>query len=147
VWTNSNSLVENYGASLGIRYKCKAGYSLIANTTFAQLKKKSNDDGLEDGFNTPDWIFNAGISSIKISKDAYASFNYRWQSKYYWQSFLVNDWVAAYGTLDANINYKLPKKPVTFKLSASNILNNYYYSFTGGPHIGGMYLLTITYEK
>ena len=142
VWTNSKSEVKTYGASFGFNYRMNSAWTLTGNATYAKLDKSENDDGLEDGFNTPEWVFNVGMSSLKIAKNCGAGINYRWQNTYYWQSFLVNDWVPAYGSLDAQIQYRLTSIPVSVKLSGTNLLNQKYYSFVGGPQIGGMYMLT-----
>jgi outer membrane receptor protein involved in Fe transport len=143
VWTNSKSEVKTYGASFGFNYRMNTALILTGNATYSKLDKSENDDGLEDGFNTPDWVFNVGISSMKITKNWGAGVNFRWQNTYYWQSFLVNDWVPAYGSLDAQVQYRLTSIPVSVKLSGTNLLNQKYYSFVGGPQIGGMYMLTL----
>jgi len=143
VWTNSKSEVKTYGASFGFNYRMNSALILSGNATYSKLDKSENDDGLEDGFNTPDWVFNVGMSSLKLAKNWGAGINYRWQNTFYWQSFLVNDWVPAYGSLDAQIQYRLTPIPVSIKLSGTNLLNQKYYSFVGGPQIGGMYLLTL----
>jgi iron complex outermembrane receptor protein len=147
VWTNSKSEVKTYGASFGFNYRMNTALILTGNATYSKLDKSENDDGLEDGFNTPDWVFNVGMSSMKITKNWGAGLNFRWQNTYYWQSFLVNDWVPAYGSLDAQVQYRLTSIPVSVKLSGTNLLNLKYYSFVGGPQIGGMYMLTVMLNK
>ncbi|MFM7019709.1 MAG: TonB-dependent receptor plug domain-containing protein [Aquirufa sp.] len=147
VWTNSKTEVKTYGASFGFNYRMNAAWSLTGNATYAKLDKSENDDGLEDGFNTPDWVFNVGVSSTKLAKNWGVGINYRWQNTYYWQSFLVNDWVPAYGSLDAQVQYRFSAMPVSIKLSGTNVLNQPYYSFVGGPQIGGMYMLTVMLNR
>jgi iron complex outermembrane receptor protein len=105
----------------------------------------ANEDGLEDGFNTPQWMVNAALSKDRIFKHTGAGVTWKWQSSYYWQSFLVNGQTPAYGTLDAQVNYTFDKAKCQVKLGASNLLNYYYHSFLGGPAIGGMYYVTLTY--
>ena len=147
VWTNSKSEVKTYGASFGFNYRLNAAWALTGNATYAKLDKSENDDGLEDGFNTPDWVFNVGVSSTKLANNWGAGINYRWQNTYYWQSFLVNDWVPAYGSLDAQVQYRFSSMPISIKLSGTNVLNQPYYSFVGGPQIGSMYMLTVMLNK
>jgi iron complex outermembrane receptor protein len=144
MWTNSQTKVYNYGASLGITYSAK-GYRLHANSTYAKLRKSANQDGLEDGFNTPEWMLNLALSKEEIIKHLAAGISWRWQSSYYWQSFLVNGQVPAYNTFDAQVNYTFPQLRSKVKLGASNLLNKYYYSILGGPSIGGMYYVTLQY--
>jgi len=147
VWTNSKTEVKTYGASFGFNYRMNAAWSLTGNATYAKLDKSENDDGLEDGFNTPDWVFNVGVSSTKLAKNWGVGINYRWQNTYYWQSFLVNDWVPAYGSLDAQVQYRFSAMPVSIKLSGTNVLNQPYYSFVGGPQIGSMYMLKVMLNR
>ena len=145
VWTNSKSTVYNYGFSAGLTFVSLNGIRTNVNTTYSKLQKSVNEDGLEDGFNTPLWIINVSISKLRIYKTLGGGIGYKWQSGYYLQSFLVNGNVPAYGTLDANLNYQLPKTKLFFKLGATNLLNKYYYSFLGGPSIGAMYYLSVLY--
>jgi iron complex outermembrane receptor protein len=144
MWTNSQTRVYNYGASLGLTYSAK-GYRLSANSTFAKLRKSSNEDGLEDGFNTPQWMVNLSLSKEELLKHTSAGISWKWQDAYYWQSFLVNGNVPAYSSLDAQLTYAIPRIRSKIRLGATNLLNKYYYSFLGGPSIGGMYYLTVQY--
>jgi len=144
MWTNSQTEVNNYGGSLGLTYTEK-GYVANANVTYAKLKMSDKEDGLEDGFNTPSWTLNVSVAKERIFKHAGAGISWKWQSSYYWQSFLVNGDVDAYSTVDAQVTYLFDKINCKAKLGASNLLNKYYYSFLGGPSIGGMYYLTLTY--
>ena len=143
MWTNSKTVAHNFGAGLGIQWNIVAGFKLNGNLSFAKLQRKSNNDGLEDGFNTPAWIVNTSISNENVFRNFGFNVNYRWQSSYYWQSFLVNGDVPAYQTVDAQVSKYI--KEFTIKVGASNILNHYYHSFLGGPAIGGFYYTSISY--
>ena len=145
LWTNSKTTVYNYGGSLGVKYTLQKGYLIGANLSYAKLDKKTGNDGLEDGFNTPKWITNIMLSNDHIFKVLGAGITYKWQSSYYWQSFLVNGQVPAYGSLDVQASYQFTKLGISIKLGAANVLNHYYYSFLGGPSIGGFYYSTVTY--
>ena len=146
LWTNSKTSVYNYGGSLGVKYSLPAGYFILANVSYAKLDKKTGNDGLEDGFNTPKWISNLTVSNDHIIKSFGAAITYKWQSSYYWQSFLVNGMVPAFGNFDVQLNYQFKKPGTSIKFGATNILNQYYYSFLGGPYIGGFYYSTVTYS-
>jgi iron complex outermembrane receptor protein len=144
MWTNSQSAVYNYGFSLGLNWTLPKGYLVGANTSYARLTRKDTQDGLEDGFNTPAWMVNASIANANILKQFGAGITWRWQSSFYWQSFLVNGDVPAYSTVDAHVSYQMSQVPVHIKLGGSNILNQYYRSFLGGPSVGGFYYCTIS---
>jgi outer membrane receptor protein involved in Fe transport len=146
VWTNSKSTVYNYGGSLGLSYKLSLNYVLTGNVTYAKLDRKTHDDALEDGFNTPQWITNVSFGGSRVINNFGFNVLYKYQSGYYWQSFLVNGDVKAYGTLDAQVNYDFVKTKLNLKIGASNLTNKYYNSFLGGPAIGGFYYTTLTYN-
>ncbi len=142
LWTNSKTTAYNYGSSLGLKYNLYKGFKAIANVTYSRLQRKSSNDGLEDGFNTPQWITNISVGNENLFPRLGFMITYRWQSNYYWQSFLVNGNVPAYQTVDAQLSYEVNK--LRFKIGGTNILNSYYYSFLGGPSIGGFYYSSIS---
>ncbi len=144
LWTNSQTTVYNYGASVGIRYNLTPQYSIVTNATFAKLDRKETNDGLEDGFNTPKWMFNSTLIGEKLWKNLNASASIHWQNAFFYQSFLVNGTVPSYWTLDAQVSYDFPK--IKIKLGATNLLNQYYYSMLGGVHTGGFYYSSLTYD-
>ena len=116
------------------------------NATYTRLDRTENGDGLEDGFNTPRWAYNLSLGNERAVGNFGFGINYRWQQHYYSQTFLVNGDVPAYNTLDAQISYAVPAPELRFKLGASNLLNNYYVSYLGGPSVGGLYYLAVTYS-
>lgn len=144
MWTNSQTQVYNYGISAGVTYTSN-GYTAHANATYSKLRKSANEDGLEDGFNTPEWMVNLSAAKSNLFKHTGAAISWRWQSAYYWQSFLATGNVKAYATLDAQLTHSFTPTGLTIKLGATNLLNNYYASFLGGPSVGGMYYVTLTY--
>ena len=145
VWTNSRSTVYNFGGSLGLSYSFVNRLYLSANASYAKLDHTENNDGLEDGFNTPAWITNAGFGGNRIYKSLGFDVTFKWQNRYYAQTFLVNGYVPAYGNIDAQVNLNISKQ-LNLKVGATNLLNHYYYSYLGGPAIGGLYYTTLTYR-
>lgn len=146
LWTNAQSQVYNYGGSLGLRYELPGGYLAGANATYTRLDRTESGDGLEDGFNTPRWSYNLNLGNENVAHNVGFGLNYRWQASYYSQTFLVSGTVPAYHTLDAQLSYTVPAPSLRFKLGASNALNQYYVSYLGGPGVGGLYYLAVTYR-
>lgn len=145
LWTNSQSQVYNYGGSAGLRYNLAGGYLAGANATYTRLDRTENGDGLEDGFNTPQWLYNLSFANENAYKNVGFGLNFRHQVSYYSQTFLVNGSVPAFSSLDAQLSYYLPEAQVRLKLGASNVLNQYYVTYLGGPSVGGLYYLTVAY--
>ncbi len=145
VWTNSRSTVYNYGGSLGLSYQFLQQFVFSGNASYAKLQRTDNNDGLEDGFNTPQWITNIAFGGNHLYRSLGFNVSYKWQSSYYSQTFLVNGNVKSYGTVDAQVNYNIIKT-LNLKIGASNLFNHYYYSYLGGPSVGGLYYTTLTYQ-
>jgi outer membrane receptor protein involved in Fe transport len=145
VWTNSQSTVYNYGGSFGLSYRMLGKYTLGGNVTYSKLDRTTNNDGLEDGFNTPEWIYNLSFGGERIYGRLGFNVSYKYQSSYYSQTFLVNGTVRHYGNTDAQVNYDLFRHKLNVKVGGSNVFNKYYYSYLGGPSIGAFYYTTFTY--
>ncbi len=148
LWTNSRTQVCNSGGSAGLRYELAGGYLAGANATYARLDRADNGDGLEDGFNTPRWLYNLSLANENAWRGLGFGLSFHRQAGYFSQTFLVTGSVPAYGTLDAQLSYALPAATaVRLKLGASNVLNQRYVSYLGGPGVGGLYYLTVTYGR
>lgn len=146
MYTNSRSVVYNFGGSIGASYFLGRHYQIAGNVSYAKLSRTDDNDGFEDGFNTPELIANLSFGGTQIFERLGFNLTYRRQSGFYWRSFLVNGEVAAYGTVDAQVNYDFFREKLRVKIGATNLLNRPYYSFLGGPGIGGLYYTTLTYS-
>jgi outer membrane receptor protein involved in Fe transport len=145
LWTNSKTVSHNYGATVGINYELTQKVRAGGNFTYAKLGRRDQSDGLEDGFNTPRWIYNLYVGSPAIYKTLGFNINFRQQSGFLWQSALATGNVPGYSTLDLQLSVGLLKNVLTVKAGATNLLNAYYYSFIGGPAIGGFYYTSLTH--
>ena len=144
LYTNSQSVVHNYGAELDLRYVLNRNYSVSANGSYQTLEKTDKNDGLEDGFNTPQWMSNIGFTGTNVYKSFGFGITAKYQSDYYYQSFLINGTVPSVFNADVMVNYTFAKPALNVKVGASNVFNHYYYSILGGPQIGGLYYTTLT---
>jgi outer membrane receptor protein involved in Fe transport len=142
LWTNSKTVSYNYGSTLGISWEMPKKFRLSGNVTLAKLARTDQKDGLEDGFDTPTWIYNVTFGNPSLFTHFGFQINYRRQSSYLWQSSLATGMVPAYSTADAQVQYNNQKNRLSIKLGATNVLNRYYDSFIGGPSIGGFYYCT-----
>jgi iron complex outermembrane receptor protein len=146
LWTNSKTISHNYGASFGVSYEVSTKISVGGNFTYAKLARKAQSDGLEDGFNTPEWTYNLFITGPKFYKSFGFAVNYRQQASYIWQSALATGNVDRYSTLDCQLTANVMKDSLQLKLGTTNLTNQYYYSFMGGPAIGGFYYVAATFN-
>lgn len=146
LWTNSQTVSYNYGGTGGLYFNLPKAFKIGGNVTYAKLYRKTSQDGLEDGFNTPAWMYNLSIQNSRIYKTIGVGINYRWQDGYLWQSSLATGHVASYQTIDASIQCDLMKQKLNVKIGGTNILNTYYYSFIGGPSIGAFYYVNVLFK-
>ncbi len=146
LWTNSQTVSYNYGATIGVGYNLSRKFRTGGNFTLAKLDRQSQSDGLEDGFNTPAWTYNLSFSGVELYKIFGFNINFRQQSDFLWQSALATGNVRSYSTIDMQVNATIVGSALNLKLGATNLLNQYYYSFIGGPSIGGFYYANVTYS-
>ena len=145
LWTNSKTVTHNYGATAGVTYLLARKFTIGGNVTYAKLGYRERTDGLEDGFNTPLWIYNLSIGGVSIYKTLGFNINYREQAEFLWQSALATGSVPRYRTIDLQLTADFLKGVLTTKVGGTNVLNQYYYSYIGGPAIGGFYYVNLTY--
>jgi iron complex outermembrane receptor protein len=149
--SNSDQIVNSQGFSLGVNYYFSKYYSFNANYSYNHLVTSVNDD-IVPAFNTPKNKYNLGLSARDIpvgSRRNTLGFNvnFKWIEGFIFEgSPQFTGFVPTYTLVDAQINYNLPKYYLTLKGGASNILNNKQFQTYGGPRIGRMAYLTITYD-
>jgi hypothetical protein len=98
-------------------------------------------------FNTPDYRFNIGISNIAVTRELGFKLNYRWQNSFLWESTFGVGEVDAFGTLDAQVSYKVKSIKSVVTVGGSNLLNQYYTTGFGNPQIGGLYYVKILFDE
>ena len=73
---------------------------------------------------------------------------YKWVEGFLFEgSPQFTGFIPTYELVDVQVNYSLPKRGITFKLGASNILNNLHFEAYGGPRIGRLGYFSILYEN
>jgi iron complex outermembrane receptor protein len=146
LWTNSKTVSYNYGSSLGISYELPKKYKIGANVTYSKLDRKDQNDGLEDGFNTPEWAYNISLGNASVYKTLGFNLTLRHQNSFLWQSALATETVPSYTTVDAQLSMDVVKNHFNLKFGATNLTNKYYYSYIGGSSIGAYYYTSLTFN-
>jgi len=147
VYTNAKNKYTNYGSALGVTYNFYKKYTLSGNVNYNKMKTNSSNDIFVTGFNTPDWSTNLSFGNREIVKNLGFNVVWRWQNAFLWESPLVTGGVAAYSTIDAQVSVKVPKAKATIKVGGSNIFNHRYLQYAGGPTIGGLYYVALTFDN
>jgi iron complex outermembrane receptor protein len=146
MWTNSKSRVTNQGLEFGAKYNFFEKFTLSANASYAALVSSESTDAFTPAFNTPTWITNISIGNREILPNTGFTVGWHWQSKFYWNSPLAAGEVPAYGTADAQVNYRIPSLFSTLKLGTTDLFNHRYYQYLGGPTIGAFYYFSIVFD-
>jgi outer membrane receptor protein involved in Fe transport len=141
---NTQNDVNAIGWGASLEYQAAKGYRATLNVSSDQLNNVPADYFTQ--FNTPKYRFNVGLGNNNVFKNIGFNIMYRWQDKVNWEGTFAAGEIPAFGTVDAQVSYGLPKVKSVIKIGGSNILNEYYYSGFGNPRIGGIYYLSLGYN-
>ncbi|GAC1424818.1 MAG: hypothetical protein NVS9B7_21530 [Flavisolibacter sp.] len=141
---NSSQTVNAIGWGISGSYQFGLGYELSANFSSDQLNNVPSNQ--VTFFNTPKFRYNIGLGNRNLFHDIGMSVQYRWQDKVYWEGTFGTGDVPAFGTLDAQISYKLTALKTIIKIGGSNLVNHYYTNAFGNPQVGGIYYISIGYN-
>ncbi|MEM1322072.1 MAG: TonB-dependent receptor [Bacteroidota bacterium] len=154
VAANATDQVTTQGFSLGLNYYFWNYYAFTGNYSFNTLNT-STDDPIIPAFNTPEHKFNIGIAGrdvpIRIGDMEINNFgfniNYKWIEGFLFEgSPQFTGFIPNYDLLDAQINWRAAKINTTFKLGASNLLDNQQFQTYGGPRIGRLAYFSVLYD-
>jgi len=146
VYTNAKNTYHNFGSALGVTYNFYKKYTIGGNVSFNKMKSNSSNDIFVTGFNTPKWNTNLSFGNREIVKNFGFNIVWKWQDAFLWESPLVTGNVAAYSTIDAQITYRIPSAKASIKWGGADILNHRYLQYAGGPTIGALYYVAVTFD-
>lgn len=148
---NSTNTVTTQGISIGLNYYLNNTFTLNGNYSWNKLNKVFEDDPIIPAFNTPEHKFNVGLSGRKLKlgslSDLSFSVNYKWIEGFLFEgSPQFTGLIPTYDMLDVQVSKGLKKINTVIKLGASNVLNNQQFQTYGGPRIGRLAYVSLTYE-
>jgi iron complex outermembrane receptor protein len=146
VYTNAKNSYHNFGSALGVTYNFYKKYTLGGNISFNEMKSNATNDIFVTGFNTPRWNTNLSFSNREIVKNIGFNIVWKWQDSFLWESPLVTGNIAAYSTVDAQLTYRVPSAKASIKWGGANIFNHRYLQYAGGPTLGALYYVAITFD-
>jgi len=145
IYTNFDQTVEAQGAAIGLTYSLPEGYQLGVNYNWNQLI--TDLESFQNDFNTPEHKINVTFGNRRLTDRLGFNIAYRWQDAFRWESSFVFQDVDAVSTFDAQVNYQIPEYNATLKLGGSNILNEQYTLSGGGPQLGAIYYVSLTFDQ
>jgi iron complex outermembrane receptor protein len=147
-YTNSEEEVTSFGVGIGVNYNVVKGYNLNASYNYATFDdNKAADSEFRAGFNTPENKWSIGLSNRSVTKRIGFNISYRWQDEFLWQSDFGESIIGAFGAVDAQVSYKIPSLKSIFKVGGTNIGGGDYRTNFGGPFVGQMYYVSITFDQ
>ncbi len=146
VYTNIDETVRAQGAVFGLDYSLPNNYRIGFNYNWNSLIDGLDDEFLND-FNTPDHKFNVNFGNRRVTDNLGFNITFRWQDAFRWESSFAQVDVDAVSTLDAQVSYRLPDLKTVVKLGGTNILNQHHTLSGGGPNLGAIFYLSVTYDQ
>ena len=148
---NATDQVTTQGVTIGANYYLGHNWVINANYSYNKLDLQGSDDPIIPAFNTPENKINVGINGrdFVLFGTRYFGFgvNYKWVEGFEFEgSPQFTGFIDSYSLIDVQTNYRLQKLNLTFKLGASNVLDNQVYQVYGGPLIGRLIYFSISYD-
>lgn len=145
-YTNFNKQVKGAGAAVGLDYMIARGYTFGFNYNWNKLLEGLDENFLND-FNTPEHKANVSFGNRKVTDNLGFNISYRWQNEFRWEASFGSGEVPAIGTVDAMVSYKLSGMRSILKLGGSNLLNTRHVLNYGGPTLGAIYYVSLTFDE
>jgi outer membrane receptor protein involved in Fe transport len=150
---NANDRITTTGLNIGLNYYINDHLTATGNYSYNTINLQGSDNPIIPAYNTPLNKFNLGINGraykVVKKKDHTLGFaaTYKWVEGFRFEgSPQFTGFIPSYGLVDAQASYAIPKWKTTFKLGASNLLNNEVFQVYGGPRVGRLAYFSITYE-
>lgn len=146
---NYDGDVNAQGWAIGAEYSLPKGYILGGNISYNQLQNQDEllAQGFNAFFNTPEYRYNIKFANRKITEKLGFNIVYRWQDAFFWESSFGEGVVPTFGTVDAQVSYKIPSIKSILKVGGSNILNERYTTSFGNPRVGALYYVSLTFDE
>lgn len=150
IYTNFTEQVTGQGFVGSLTYSFPKGYTLSGNYNWNVLIKKPDPSKFLTEYNTPAHKVNITFGNRKLTEKMGFNVTYRWQSLFEWQSSFTipaNGNVPSYNVTDAQVTYKLTGMKSLLKIGGSNVFNKKYIQSLGGPNIGAIYYISLTFDE
>ncbi len=148
LYSNSPEQIQSYGIGIGLTYNLAKGYSINGNYNYADFSVDQVEGRIYNaGFNTPNNKFSVGFGNRKLTKNLGFNINYRWQESFEWFSSFGEWTIPEFGVVDAAISYKLSSLKSIMKIGGTNLGGGDYRTNLGGPFVGQMYYVSITFDQ
>ncbi len=149
LYSNSKEKVSIQGVSVGWKWLTPLGSILSGNFTWSDIQTNVLDP-VVPGYNTPPFKVNISLANRKLDrmennpgfKNVGFKVNWRYQSRFFWQSSFGDGWVEPINTFDVQVSYHFHKPRSTVKAGINNFFNIPYANTFGGTQVGVFYYIS-----
>ena len=150
--SNTDDEVRSWGFGLGLTVDIGMGYKLSGNYNYKNLEINGQAPGESDFvsyFNTPENMYSFSFSNREVFKNFGFSASLRFQDDFLYESTFAAMTIPAYGTFDAQVSYKIESLKTILKVGGNHIGidNNDYRSRPGGPFVGKLFYVSLTFDE
>ncbi len=144
-YTNSTVDISSYGASVGLSAKVFGNFDLNGNYTYAKQDfDKAKNPSFETNFNTPEHRAKVSFGNTDLFRNFGFNVAWKWSDEFFWEQTFGDGVVPSYQVLDAQVNLRMPEWKSSFKVGASNLLGDEYFTAFGTGYIGSQYYVSWT---
>lgn len=147
IYTNADKQISSQGASMGLTYQLPRNYTFGTNYSWNVLNVGTGNEDFIFAYNTPEHKVNLTFGNRKLTDNIGFSVAGKWQNEFRWESSFADGDVPAFFTMDAQVSYKLSELKSVVKLGGSNLLNQRYITNFGGPNVGAIYYVSVTFDQ
>lgn len=146
---NADGNVRSQGWGLSAEYTLNGGYALKGNVSYNTLISQQDllDQGFIASFNTPEYRYNFQFGNRKVTDNFGFNLAWRWQEAFLWESSFGTAIIPAFGTLDAQVSYKIPDLKTVVKIGGSNVLNERFTTSYGNPRQGAIFFIQLNFDE
>ncbi len=147
LYVNAPEIVTSLGAAIGLNYEVAYGFQVYGHYSRSTFYVEDPGPDFEARFNMPEHKFLLGLSNRKLFKKRLGfNISYRWQDAFRWQSSFGHTDIPAFGVMDGQVSYAFKPLSTTLKIGGSNLFGKDYRTNAGGPFIGAIYYMGLTYN-
>jgi hypothetical protein len=146
LYTNVDETVKSQGIVFGFDYSLPRNFLVTANYNWNELITEQEEQFIFD-YNTPEHKVNVSFGNRRLTDNLGFNLAWRWQEEFEWTSSFATGTVPSVSTFDAQVSYRVPDLKSIVKVGGSNIGNNRHFLNYGGPNLGAIYYVSLTFDQ
>lgn len=146
LYTNLSQEVASNGIEFGLNAFLPKNYETGITYAYTKFLDDQSQDVI-NGFNTPEHKINFTVANRRLTNKLGFKVGLRWIDEFIWEGSFANGTVPSYTTLDAQLSYRIHQMKTMLKIGGTNLLNNRHIEIYGGPNVGGVYYISLTYDE